>query len=643
MHWIHLKAAAAGDVLAADLFINDRLLLKSGTTLNERSISSLKEHDIKNIAILNVPASQDAHRNYIFHEDHIDKSLAEDLFFRTIEAIGYEHRYGKLLNNHKDVQYLLECFHHSFVRNGGGTLLYELAKHDAYSYYHSFDVFLLGTMAAKRLGFDKLDKLAEGFLYHAAAHLAVPQDLLQLPRRLTRYEKGIYRKSLNEGNALIASSALASVIPYATAGKRGNDPVPGEHLLLLEIVRTYSTLTLSGPFKTYFPAQEALQILFENIFDQELLIRFSQLLEIYPENAIVRLSDQSLAIVEHARFSTPAFPIVRRLAEQPAHLAATRYAQIIKHQENSLPAKLTKRISNSVRASKKQRSGMLEDALSPSNMKKVANHTASFHLPLDFSLTIKELMSYQPPVFEEHFDQFVDALVHVNKTRAKQMRFILSGHTILENLYFNLYIPAYVRLLNLHDKNALADEDFNSSCELLKQLLPEIKELFEKEPHDCIGSMPESLALTLRLFEKEQNIVSPLVRALQEVQGKAVLTTNRKKLILITEKAVQNRLDFRLLVNLLQLDGYDILLKDVQHVKVHDLAFAVSHGYGHLIIIRNDLLSLTNDQFDTISKFSESLSGMNMAHYALDSFNKLLQKDSAKRSLFDEIFLNIHC
>jgi len=638
-----LKEAVAGDVIATDLFVRDRLLLKSGTTLSARSISSLKEHDIETIPILDDPESDISDRNYIFIEDYNDKSLAEDLFFRTIEAIGYEYRYGKLLHNHKDVQYLLERFHHSFVPNGGGKLLYELAKHNPYSYYHSFDVFLLGTMAAKRLGFKHLDKLAEGYLYHAAAHLAVPQDLLQLSRRLTRFEKNLFHKSINEGNSVLGNSVLSSVLPYASAGKFGRESVPENHLLLLEIVRAYSTLTLSGPFKTVFPAQEAVQILFENVFDQELLIGFSQLLEVYPESSVVRLSDQSLAIVEHARFSTPAFPIIRRLAEQPASLAATKYTQLINQPSNKLASILSDihnkpdhKFQNHMNKILSKTSHMETGIHSSSN-----NHTASFHLPLDFSLTIQEFVTYQPPVFEEHFDQFVEALIHNNKERAEQMLFILSGKKSLENLYSSLYVPAYIKLLNMIQTNILVEENLKESWELFRQLLPEIKELYEKEPRNFIGLMPESLALALLPFDEEQSIVSPLVQYLKEIQESIVLTVEKKKLILITEKKTQSQIAFKLLNDLLQMEGYEILLKDVQQVKFHDLAFAVSHGYNHLIIVGPEHLSHTNENSDKISQFAASLSGMNVTHYSLNSFNILLKKETNKLSLFDEIFHNI--
>lgn len=621
MPWIHMKQALPGDVLASNIHVHERLLLKSGTTLNERSIASLKEHEIDTIAILNQDApGLNGRGRFIFPEDSIAKTDTEKLFFLIIEVIGNENRYGRLLHDDEDVTYLLELLHSLLVTSGNGKLLYELSQHNSYAFYQSFDMFFLGAMAAKNLGFTRLREFGRTLLFSNCALLAVPQELLHKPWQLTNSEKKYLQQCKRKG---ISVMQAMKVDPDA---ELKNDPLlsmPEVYRQLHDIVAAYSKLTLHGSLGTSLPSQQAIQFLFELPFSKDWLRRFANMLEIYPEGALVRLSDESLAIVENAVASTPSLPYVRRMAEQPAHRAA-----------KVIPLAVSAVRSN-------------EKAASDHNAARIHAHSfksnATFRLPLDFSLHIQEFIAYNSPVFVDHFDSFLEALIIGDKSKARRAAFILSLNKTLEDIFHLIYIPAYAELLNQKMNSSLHTSDFDLACELLCKFLPAFHQALSTYTDGSLCIAGE-LEQTVHVLAANEGTADFLIKDLVNLRNQASILNETEEILIVTDSVTEQTPACRFITSILHLEGYSAIWKDVRHIEFHELAFAMSNGCARLLMLIPDKLTENMSSIARVSQFCDSMPGLTVTNLSLAGFHRILHSLKTGNTCFsDAVFNKPHC
>lgn len=436
----NIKDVMPWEILGEDIIHEDIFLIKKGTELSKRMIDLLKKRQIEEIKISLNDSKQFQEQAHELNSElppavnKHDKNTVRDIFFQSLAHVGYEHRFGKILNKNEDVQFLIQLFTNMHMKFDFIDTLYALKKWDHYTFKHSFDVFILGTLLAKRHDIHSLDSVALGYLFHDIGKIEISQDILGKKGKLTFDEFELIQKHTVKGEVILNSLEQYHIAHFARShheridGTGYPDHLSGRalsrELRILNIVDVYSALTLKRPYKNAIPAQEALQILTQNInkYDKEILYDFIGALGIYPAHSTVLLSDHTTATIDEISKHTPILPIVKRIDQD-----------------------------------------------------------APVTLPLDFSLTVAGMIHFQAKSFQTRFKAFCNELVRGNKQSCSDRFTDLIDGLRLEEIYKKIFLPAYRKTVKLLNNNQITQIQYYVShailIELLEQLEYEMREL----------------------------------------------------------------------------------------------------------------------------------------------------------------------
>jgi len=324
-----------GDVITNDIYFNRTLLIKAGTVVNNALIQNLHNWGITGInglhAISDSPPTVNKEtfkktrkKEKIFYSKELFD--IKELFYESLQYVAYETRYGLILNNESQLQWLENLFISSLFDSRISTSLFSLKKTDPYSYFHSFDVFLLGTLLADISGIKDIKSFAVGCLLHDIGKLKLGRKLLQKEGTLSKREFEEIQKHTIYGVEWIKENDFPE--SYESLAKSHHERLDGSgypeglagdsistEVRILAIVDTYSALTLKRPYREPFPSTKAIDLLLskKNKFDLKYVINFLELLNIYPTDSIVRLSNGKKARVKAVNENQPYRPILEEL------------------------------------------------------------------------------------------------------------------------------------------------------------------------------------------------------------------------------------------------------------------------------------------------------------------------------------------
>lgn len=156
-----------GDVLAKDVLRENTIVLRQGMTLTPRLIEKLDHWGVKEVTITD--NNQDASpvpppAQEPFSEEELFRIKGN--FFQGIAGIGNEYRLGFALNDLDTLHWLEALFVSLHEHPAMITLLAKIQAVDDYTYQHSFDTFVLGSLIAAKSGMTNLQDVAAGFLLH---------------------------------------------------------------------------------------------------------------------------------------------------------------------------------------------------------------------------------------------------------------------------------------------------------------------------------------------------------------------------------------------------------------------------------------------------------------------------------------------
>lgn len=420
-----------GTVLAKDLFVENRLFMRKGSFLTSRIIDVLKNRNIRFVHIESNFEKQIIHiekNNQIKKKKEVNDTHGEILhypdFTKTLALLNTEMRYGNVLKNQEDIIFLRDLFNKCMANIQYRELLIAMKQHDFYTYLHSVDVFTLATLFAQKEGLQNIESLAIGFLFHDIGKLKTPIEILQKKGRLSKKEFSIIQQHTQEGFDILCDINLSQVAYLAKShheqidGLGYPEGLTGEFLsrevLLLQLLDIYSAITLKRPYKSEMGAAEALAIIYQDrrFSDKKLLERFIDFIGIYPENAIVQLSDGSHALVEKVNNQYPLLPTVKKFDASP-----------------------------------------------------------SFILPVNFQLKIDKIISYNIETPEQLFNKFSEYLLSGNgKIMENYYYKLLELYTPFE-WFAKIYIPIYQIFRILKDQSIMCETRINEVSIKLKQLL----------------------------------------------------------------------------------------------------------------------------------------------------------------------------
>lgn len=423
-----------GLVLGQDLHVENRLLMKSGSVLTSRIITLLKNRHVHDVYIQTPIVETDLHaeQDVLLREDYdkqrdntlISSKPDNSLFLQALGELSTEIRYGHVLKNMDDIQFIRNLFQRYMENSHNRKLLTALKNYDTYTYMHAIDVFTLCTLFAKKEGIQNLEHCALGFLFHDIGKLKIPLALIKKEGRLSPSEFEVMQTHTQFGYELLCDLGLESIAYLAKSHHERIDgsgypegleesEIPRE-VFILQLIDIYSAITLNRPYKCEVGAAEAMAIIYKekHLLDEKLLARFVDFIGIYPENSIVLLSDGSHALVDNVNNMYPLLPIVRRLD------------------------------TNTV-----------------------------FRLPFDFQLKVVKLISYYVETPEKLFQKFSEYLMNGEINLMEKYYHQLMDQYTLYECFTKIYIPIYQIFDVIEHQLVMEDVRLKAMRETLKVLL----------------------------------------------------------------------------------------------------------------------------------------------------------------------------
>ena len=421
---LSISEVEAGDILAEDIFVDYRLLAKKDLVLTNRIIELLK---LRKVDELTVRLSTDSVRvvsdlgatrirEYedvfapLLEKKEIDeyKEMVRNLFMTTLENVVHELRYGQILKSMQDTSFVREVFEKILEEKHRYDLLMRLKEWDEYSYVHSFDVFVLGTIFARHVGLTDIETLARGYLFHDIGKVFIPQEILNLKRKLSEDEFEIVKTHTTKGYELLVESGEEDIAYFARdhherfAGKGYPNNLCEDELSegvqALQIIDVYSAMTSKRVYHTGYGATDALAVLYRDrhLYNEKFMHKFVECLGIYPVNSVVLLSDNRTAQVELVYDLFPTLPKVKLLDEQ-----------------------------------------------------------TSMNLPLNYSIKILKMIDYRADSFEEIFNLFVEQLIRGEENNLKIYFNKLIDHLHPKEIVLKIFFAciSYFTFINKRNSN----------------------------------------------------------------------------------------------------------------------------------------------------------------------------------------------
>ncbi|MGE7112009.1 HD-GYP domain-containing protein [Lysinibacillus sp. NPDC047702] len=440
---LSIDEVEANDILAEDIFSEYQLLAKKELVLTDRIIALLKLRKVDELAVylptdsvrivhdLSVQRTreyEDVFAPLMDKENKVDeyKEKVSTLFMTTLENVVHELRYGQILKSMQDTAYVRGVFEKILEKKNRYDLLMRLREWDEYSFVHSFDVFVLGTIFARYLGLADIETLARGYLFHDIGKVFIPQEILNLKRKLSEDEFEVVKTHTTKGYELLVENGEEDIAYLARdhherfAGKGYPNKLCADEMSdgvqLLQIIDVYSAMTSKRVYHTGYAATDALAVLYRDrqLYNEKFMHKFVECLGIYPVNSVVLLSDNRSAQVELVYDLFPTLPKVKLLDEQ-----------------------------------------------------------TSMNLPLNYSVKIVKMIDYRADSFEEIFNLFVEQLIRCDETNLRNHFNKLIDHLHPKEIVLKIFLPAF-RILRLLTREIQTDmTKYRNSINILKKLLEE--------------------------------------------------------------------------------------------------------------------------------------------------------------------------
>ncbi|PLR76908.1 hypothetical protein CU633_13465 [Bacillus sp. V3-13] len=435
----------SGDILEKDIYQENTLVIKRDTLLNEQLITKLKSLGLKQIAIKSGILT-DSGQGKSSRLNSFQIQFIKETFFTNLTHFANEYRYGKLLYELEDLMFVEDLFVSTLMDEKIESLLAALRNWDAYSYYHSFDVFVMGILLARKMEVQNLEELAIGYILHDIGKINVPRDILQKETKLTIEEFQIVQNHAIEGYKILKNLGFNEAV--AMLAKSHHERIDGSgypegktgeqlslELKILMIVDVYSALTLKRPYREPFHAAQAIQFLISDVskFEKECLVQFIELLKIYPAESVVKLSNNKEAKIVLIKEANPTLPVVKMF-----------------------------------------------DQLEP------------VELPANYSITVSNLVEWSEYDPCKNFDSYVEALKNGDSKQALELfQTIIDGMRI-EEIYSKIIYSSITKLYTQYKRGEIATSELRIAEELTKNIMHKALDQFMPD----VADTRENIVLT---------------------------------------------------------------------------------------------------------------------------------------------------
>ncbi len=336
MRFVPLNCVPEGVFLAKSLFDEDgRVLLREGTKLNNSLIDKINQSGFHTIYI-----------HDSFSDNEIDEIIMPEIRINAISKIKetFENAINLTMGgnkNFKDTSEALSDKQFSSLQEISKTIVDELfsSKHilinlidiknmDNYTYEHSLNVTILSLVLGLELNLTRgeLYNLSLGALLHDIGKAFIPKEILRKADGLTPEEFQVIRNHPVRGYEYLKKqfqlTAPSKIIILQHHEKFDGTGYPhgkkGEEInklaRIVAIADVYDAMTSDRPYKRAQPPNEAIEYIMGSAgrhFDFQMVSAFIKKIIPYPVGTLVRLSNNSIALVDEINPNFPLRPKVR--------------------------------------------------------------------------------------------------------------------------------------------------------------------------------------------------------------------------------------------------------------------------------------------------------------------------------------------
>ncbi len=311
-----------GEQLGEDLFIRGNFY-PAGTVLTSFMIQDLRRSRIKTLRVI-TPENQSSHQDPSTHEVLDSAENTNGQLAGLFPSLIDNKRYGHALHRFQDVQWLEKLYSTLLEYPGVSERLEQLKHWNPYSYLHSIDVFVLGTLLAKQKSMENIESFALGCLMHDIGKLKVPKHLLEKEGKLTAAEYDLIKTHTIKGEELLKEDGYSLDVQrmarshHERLDKSGypdqSDAVSFDlPLKIIMIADVYSALTLNRSYRKPLNGAKAMEILLKDgsKYDLDLCHAFITMLDLYPDFTEVLLSDGRTGTIIYKKSGEAFHPFVK--------------------------------------------------------------------------------------------------------------------------------------------------------------------------------------------------------------------------------------------------------------------------------------------------------------------------------------------
>ncbi|RKD76372.1 putative nucleotidyltransferase with HDIG domain [Sinobaca qinghaiensis] len=324
MKYIAVKELKEGAVIAEDIYKGTSLVVRKGHVVTAALIRKLQQWEINSLPIQSDEEEKIEEKNIDLKKLSEEKRQTLLTFLQDMLQLGNEYRFGYAINDVDSYLWVQKLFVEITSEKSTYRLLQQLKDWDLNTYHHSLDVFILGSLIAKKIGLEHVSEFSRSCLLHDIGKLRVEKKILTKSSELSSREMLQMRAHTGEGYHLLKQkghgSFVTDILKYhhqPLSALSGEEEIQKQtrqkELDLLRLVDVYSALTLERPYRQSLSAPKALKIVIQEHteINIEYMKAFCEMLEIFPQHAVVQLSNNTIAEVVEVDDKLPTYPIMK--------------------------------------------------------------------------------------------------------------------------------------------------------------------------------------------------------------------------------------------------------------------------------------------------------------------------------------------